>query len=191
MKILVVEDEKKVRDFIRQALEQAGMVVDTAGHRADLLSLLCTSSYNVIVLDRLLEGWDSLEILDEIRTRQPQSKTLLLSALSDVEEKVKGLSLGADDYLGKPFHVSELIARIHVLNRRGTEKRCTSKATQLIYQDLKIDLEKQKIFRGERKISLTKKEFQILVLLARNPVMVFSKSKILDQVWDLNHFPES
>ena len=101
------------------------------------------------------------------------------------------MRLGADDYLGKPFHVSELIARIHVLDRRGTEKRGASKATQLIYQDLKIDLETQKIFRGEKKISLTKKEFQILVLLARNPGMVFSKSKILDQVWDLNHFPES
>ena len=104
---------------------------------------------------------------------------------------MKGLSLGADDYLGKPFHVSELIARIHALDRRGAEKRGTAKATQLVYQDLKIDLETQKVCRGEKKLSLTKKEFQILVLLARNPGMVFSKAKILDQVWDLNHFPES
>ena len=189
MKILVAEDEKKVQKFIRQALEEAGMVVDTVITYTELLAALKANTYDALVLDRLLQGHDTLESIQIIRQQTPNIKILVLSALSDVEEKVKGLTEGADDYLGKPFHVSELLARLRTIARRPTTT--STKDTLIIYQDLKIDLGTQKVFRSETRLDLTSKEFKILCLLARHPGQIFSKTNILDQVWDLNHYPES
>ena len=191
MKVLLAEDEKKVRDFIKQALEQAGMVVDTATNQSDLLAFLSTSSFDVLVLDRLLGSWDSLSALSEIRKQYPPLKVLVLSALGEINDRVAGLTEGADDYLPKPFHVSELVARLRTLARRTGSEKQSGKDTILTYEDLKIDLEAQKAYRGTKRIDVTKKEFQILSLLARHPGMVFSKASILNQVWDMNHFPES
>ena len=191
MRILVVEDEVKVRTFIQQALEGAGMVVDAVSSPADLLVSLKTSAYDILVLDRLLKGYDLLDSLTEVRRTAPQSKILFLSALSEVGEKVKGLTEGADDYLGKPFHISELIARLRSLYRRGQDKKSPAKDTVLIHKNLKIDLETQRVYRNEKRIELTGKEFRILCLFARNPQRIFSKMEILDLVWDMNHFPES
>ncbi len=191
MRILVVEDERKVRNFISQALVQAGMTVDALGSLSDIHLSLQTHPYDVIVLDRLLGAVDSLGSVLEMKRQFPQTKVLILSALSEVDERVKGLTDGADDYLGKPFHVSELIARIRALGRRETQREKGAKDNVLSYDDLKIDLEKQKVFRQGKAVELTGKEFRILCLLAKTPGQVFSKSRILDQVWDLNHFPES
>ncbi|MFA4973242.1 MAG: response regulator transcription factor [bacterium] len=191
MKVLIVEDEKKVRAFIEQALDQAGMVVDTVGSAQDMLSALETSSYDVIVLDRLLDGVDALEDVGKIRDLAPDVKVLVLSALGDVDDKVKGLTEGADDYMGKPFNVSELTARIRALVRRKHKLGGPAKDTMIEYEDLKIDLERQRVFRGDARVDLTRKEFQVLTLLARRPGAVFSKSAILDQAWDMNHYPES
>ena len=190
MRILIAEDEPKVLNFISQALESAGMIVDKVSQLEDLECLLKTSSqtsYDVIVLDRLLHGQDSLDRLSEIRKKSPASKILILSALSEVEDKVRGLTEGADDYLGKPFHVAELVARLRTLGKRGDSQ----KASQLTYADLVIDLSTQKVMRGKDKIDLTAKEFRLLSLLIRYPGRIFSRSDLLDQVWDLNHFPES
>jgi DNA-binding response OmpR family regulator len=191
MKALVVEDEKKVQAFIRQALEQAGFVVDTASNEHDMMILLSSFAYDVLILDRLLRGSDSLCKMEEIRRARSGMKVLVLSALGDVEDKVRGLSEGADDYLGKPFHVEELVARVRELLRRSASDIKRSKDTVIEYEDLKIDLEKQRVYRGGNKIDLTKKEFQVLTLLARKPGAVFSKSSILDHAWDINHAPES
>jgi len=191
MRVLVVEDERKVRNFIEQALQQAGMTVDSVANIEELKASLAANSYDVLVLDRLLEGQDSINEVLSLKRQTPSIKILILSALSEVDEKVQGLSEGADDYLGKPFHVSELIARIRALGRRGEQWEKGGKDTLLVYQDLKIDLEKQKVFRSEKVVELTGKEFRLLCLLAKSPGQVFSKSRILDQVWDLNHFPES
>ncbi len=191
MRILVVEDEKKVQRFIKQALEQAGMVVDTVGTVTDMLAALQSVAYDAIVLDRLLGSADSLDSLDEIRKSSPHSKVIVLSALAEVEDKVKGLSQGADDYMGKPFHVAELVARIRTLTRREAAVEHAVKDNLVAFEDLKIDLEKQRVFRGEKRIDLTGKEFRILCLLARHPGQIFSKAAILDQAWDLNHYPES
>ncbi len=190
MRILVAEDEKKVQIFIRQALEQAGMTVDSVKTYSELLALLQSTSYDALVLDRLLHGRDMVDSLGEIRAYAKNAKLLILSALSDVDEKVKGLSEGADDYLGKPFHVSELLARLRAITRRTIEKG-TGKDTHLRFDDLSIDLGTQKVWRGNNKIILTNKEFRVLCLLARHPGQIFSKTAILDQVWDLNHYPES
>ncbi|MBI5298761.1 MAG: response regulator transcription factor [Deltaproteobacteria bacterium] len=188
MKILVAEDEKKVRKFIRQALEEAGMVVDSVTTHSELLAALKANTYDALILDRLLQGHDTINSIQSIRKESPTMKILFLSALSDVEEKVKGLTEGADDYLGKPFHVSELLARLRTITRRPTS---SIKDTMLVYEDLKIDLGTQKVFRKENRIDLTSKEFRILCLFARHPGQIFSKTSILDQAWDLNHFPES
>jgi two-component system, OmpR family, response regulator len=191
MRILVVEDEKKVQRFITQALEGAGMVVDTVGTLPDMLASLEAVTFDAIVLDRLLAGHDSLTALGEVRRLQPHAKVLVLSALAEVEDKVQGLTQGADDYLGKPFHVAELVARLRTLLRREAQAEKPGRDTVLAFEDLTIDLEKQRVARGERRIDLTGKEFRILCLLARHPGQIFSKAAILDQVWDLNHFPES
>jgi two-component system copper resistance phosphate regulon response regulator CusR len=191
MRILVVEDEKKVREFITRALEQAGMVVDTVENTADLFATLDAVEYDALVLDRLLGGHDSLESIREIRGHHPHVKILVLSALSEVDDKVRGLTEGADDYLGKPFHVAELVARLRTLLRRVSDEERPARDTSLSYEDLSIDLEKQRVTRGDRRIDLTGKEFRLLCLFARHPGQIFSKAALLDQVWDLNHYPES
>ncbi len=191
MKILVVEDEIKVANFVKQALEEAGMTVDAVATLGDLLSLLKTSTYDVLVLDRLVKGHDLADELTKIRRISQGAKLLILSALADVEDKVKGLTQGADDYLAKPFHVSELIARVRVLGRRAGPANGQGKDTVLVYQDLKVDLETQRVFRNEKRIDLTGKEYRLLCLLVRHPGRIFSKMELLDQVWDMNHFPES
>jgi two-component system, OmpR family, response regulator len=190
MRVLVVEDELKVQSFIKEALESAGMVVDAVGNLSDFLTSLAVNSYDVVVLDRLLRGKDSLDYLKEIQTRNSQTKILFLSALSEVEDKVKGLTAGADDYLGKPFHVSELVARVQAIGRRD-EPQGPGGANLLSYQDLQIELDTQRVSRAGNKISLTGKEFKMLTLLIKHPGKIFSKAMLLDQVWDLNHFPES
>jgi len=163
------------------------MTVDDVSSYEDLLSVIRTGTYDVIVLDRLLKGQDSLESLPAIRRYAPLAQVLVLSALKEVEDKVKGLSEGADDYLGKPFHVTELIARIRALIRRTTSSGRNHNI--LVYQDIKIELDTQKVFRGTQKIELTGKEFKILCLLARHPGQVFSRIQILDRVWDMHHDP--
>lgn len=190
-RVLVVEDEPKVREFISQALTQAGMTVDALPDLADLKTALSTRSYDLLVLDRLLQGRDSLHSVLELRQHAPSLKVLVLSALSEVDEKVRGLSEGADDYLGKPFHVNELIARVRALLRRSEGAESNRKATELQFEGLRIDLEKQKVFREGKAVELTGKEFRLLCLLAKSPGQVFSKAMLLDQVWDMNHFPES
>lgn len=191
MKVLVAEDERKVRNFITQALEDAGMVSDAVESLSDLMASVKANVYDAIVLDRMLGPDDSIEAIAQIREACPRARILVLSALSEVEEKVRGLSEGADDYLGKPFHVAELIARLRVLMRRGEPSDRAAKDTLLTYADLRVDLETQRVFRGEQRIELTSKEFKILCLLARHPGHIFSKAAILDEVWDLNHYPES
>ncbi|QQR79480.1 MAG: response regulator transcription factor [Deltaproteobacteria bacterium] len=188
MRVLIVEDEPKVLSFISQALESSGMTVDKVSAVSEVKLITKTLSFDVIVLDRLLHGEDSLEALSEIRRNNPLAKILVLSALSEVDEKVRGLTEGADDYLGKPFHVAELVARIRVLAKRSDSP---AKTSQLSYADLLMDLNSQKVMRGNCKIDLTAKEFRLLSLLLRNPGRVYSRSDLLDQVWDLNHFPES
>ena len=191
MKVLIAEDEKKVRNFLTQALSSDGMAVDAVAGIDELLVALKTSTYDAILLDRLLGNKDSIESLATIRRMAPKSKVLVLSALSEVGEKVRGLSEGADDYLGKPFHISELIARLRALCRRAEAASVASKDTVIHFGDLKIDLQTQRVVRGSQKIDLTAKEYKLLCLLARHPGEVFTKTKILDEVWEVNHLPES
>lgn len=185
LNVLVVEDEPKVQRFIRTALEQSGMTVQTLNNLDEVEDHLQLGTYDLLILDRLIEKRDSLSILN--RLKKYPTKILILSALGEVDERVSGLELGADDYLPKPFHVSELIARVKSLTRRPST---SSKSENILeYLDLEVRFESQEVKRGNASISLTAKEFKLLTLLARHPKKIFSRSELLDRVWGVNSDP--
>lgn len=189
MKVLIVEDETKVLNFVKNGLKSAEMSVDTATDLSEMFSNLLSVKYDVIVLDRLLGGVDSVKYLSEIRKKSPGTRIVILSALSDVDDRVEGLTEGADDYIAKPFHVSELIARIRALVRRQESE--ASQSNLLKYGDLSIKLDSQRVERDGKRIELTAKEYKLLVFLVRQPQKIFSKAQLLDHVWELQYYPES
>jgi DNA-binding response OmpR family regulator len=190
MKVLVVEDEAKVLKFIQKGLSNSEISVDTSTSIDELFSNLLSISYDAIVLDRLLKGVDSIRYLSEIKKKAPQAKIIVLSALSEVDDKVEGLTSGADDYLGKPFHIDELLARLRALCRRGNADQ-TGKDHILTFKDLTINLDNQKVERGGKRIELTAKEYKLLVYLVKKPNRVFPKTELINKVWELNYYPES
>jgi DNA-binding response OmpR family regulator len=185
LNVLVVEDEPKVQRFIRQALEQSGMSVETLDNLDDVEAHLETGNFEILVLDRLVGKRDSLSILS--RLKKFPVKILILSALGEVDDRVSGLDLGADDYLAKPFHVSELVARIRNLSRREASSKVSDNVLQ--HLDLEIRFDTQEVKRSGRPIQLTAKEFKLISLLARWPKKIFSRAELLDRVWGVNSDP--
>ncbi|EKD41406.1 MAG: hypothetical protein ACD_73C00729G0003 [uncultured bacterium] len=188
MKVLIVEDETKVLNFVKNGLSSAEMSVDAVKSIDEMFSNMMSIQYDVIVLDRLLNGVDSVRYIADVRKKSPSTKIIILSALSDVEDKVAGLTQGADDYLGKPFNMTELIARIRSLTRRSEGD---ANSNLISYEDLVIKLDSQRVEREGKKLDLTAKEYKLLVLLAKNPNKIYSKSQLLDHVWELQYYPES
>jgi two-component system, OmpR family, response regulator len=187
--VFVVEDEPKVQKFVRKALEAAGMQVESTDNLDELEPFLIRVPFDVIVLDRLLGRRDSLPMVPEIKRIRPEAKVLFLSALGDLDQRVSGLEIGADDYLAKPFHVTELVARVRALARRPAIDEGAENL--LRFNDLEIRMETQEVHRGGRAVPLTAKEFKLLTLLARKPQKVFSREEILDRVWGVNADPGS
>jgi two-component system copper resistance phosphate regulon response regulator CusR len=183
MKVLIVEDEIKTGEYVRQGLHEAGYATDLARNGPDGLHLALTSDYDLLVLDVMLPGIDGLQILQTLRGMNKQLPVLFLTARDRVEDRVKGLELGADDYLVKPFAFSELLARVRTLLRRG--RSCTE-ATALTLADLELDLLRRRVTRSGRRIDLTAKEFALLELLLRRQGEVLPRSLIASQVWDMN-----
>ena len=186
MKILIIEDETKTGDYLCKGLGENGFVVDLATNGDDGLHLAQTGNYDVIVLDVMLPGKDGWTVLQELRCKL-QTPVLFLTARDKVEDRVKGLELGADDYLVKPFAFSELLARVRTLLRRG-------KVTQpevLRVADLELDPVRRKATRDQSKINLTAKEFTLLHLLMRRQGEVLSRTFIAEQVWDMNFHSET
>ncbi len=183
MKILVVEDEEKTGAYLRQGLSEAGFVVDLVSDGFDGLHLALNESYALIVLDVMLPGINGWQILQGIRRAGKEAPVLFLTALDPVEDRVKGLELGADDYLVKPFAFSELLARIRTLLRRGAKMK---EAEQLRVADLELDLLRRRVSRAGTRIDLTVKEFALLELLMRRQGEVLPRSLIASQVWDMN-----
>jgi len=182
VKILVVEDEKKAAGYLRKGLAENGYVVDLAADGEDGLTLARSGSYELVILDVMLPGRDGWSVLGELRRGGLQTPVLFLTARDSLADRVKGLNLGADNYLVKPFAFSELLARVRSILRRGPVRR----EDTLKHADLEIDLVRHRASRGGRKIDLTPKEFALLALLARRPGEVLSRTAIAEEVWDMN-----
>ena len=182
MKLLIVEDEQKTGDYLKQGLSEAGFVVDLVRTGTDGMHVALTEDYDLVVLDVMLPGIDGWQVLQGIRSGGKQLPVLFLTARDRVEERVKGLELGADDYLVKPFAFSELLARIRTLLRRGKEVE----SPVLGVLDLELHLLSRRVTRAGRRITLTAKEFALLELFLRHRGEVLPRSLIASQVWDMN-----
>ncbi len=185
MKLLVVDDEIKLAEYLRKGLSEEGYVVEIAHNGVDGLHLAMLGGHDLIVLDSMLPGIDGLGFLAALR-HSKQTPVLMLTARQRVEDRVKGLQAGADDYLLKPFAFSELVARIQVLLRRVRPTREPERATVLGLADLELDLVRRKATRAGTRLDLTAKEFVLLTLLLRCQGEVLSRTEIAEQVWDIN-----
>ena len=185
MKILLVEDEAKIADFARKGLEEAGFIVDHADNGDDEYDLATTGSYDAIVLDIMLPGRDGLSILRQLREKKNAVPVILLTARSELNERLDGLNQGADDYLTKPFYVEELIARIHAVARRSAGNELSI----LKIEDLSVNLITREVTRGEEQIELTTREFALLTYLMRSPGRVYSRTQIHEHVWNYGFEP--
>ncbi|MEO7937502.1 MAG: heavy metal response regulator transcription factor [Burkholderiaceae bacterium] len=183
MKILIAEDEPKTGNYLRRGLSEAGYVVDLVDNGLDGLHLAMDGGYDLIVLDVMLPGMDGWQVLKNLRTGGQETPVLFLTARDHVEDRVKGLELGADDYLVKPFSFSELLARVRTILRRGSKN---TEVTILKAADLELDLLRRRVTRAGKRIDLTAKEFGLLELLLRRQGEVLPRSLIASQVWDMN-----
>jgi two-component system, OmpR family, copper resistance phosphate regulon response regulator CusR len=181
MRILVVEDELKAGEYLHKGLTESGFIVDWARTGTDGLHLANTESYDLIVLDVMLPGMTGWQVVQELRKSQ-ETPVLFLTARDDVADRIKGLALGADDYLVKPFSFAELVMRIRTLLRRGPIRELN----RLEIADMEIDVLKRRVTRAGERIDLTAKEFALLHLLAERQGEVLSRSLIASQVWDMN-----
>jgi two-component system copper resistance phosphate regulon response regulator CusR len=182
MRILVVEDEIKAAAYLQRGLTENGYVVDVAHDGEDGLHLALNGEYDLIILDVMLPERSGWSVIAEMHRQGKETPTLFLTARDAVEDRIKGLELGADDYLVKPFAFSELLARVRNILRRGPARQ----PDLLEIADLRIDLLRHKASRGGKRLDLTPKEFALLSLLARRQGEVLSRSLIADQVWDMN-----
>jgi two-component system copper resistance phosphate regulon response regulator CusR len=183
LKILVVEDEPKTGDYLKQGLAEAGFVVHLARDGLDGLHFALTEAYDLVVLDVMLPGIDGWQVLQGIRRAGMEVPVIFLTARDEVDDRVKGLELGADDYLVKPFAFSEFLARVRTLLRRGGKAK---ESEFLRAADLELDLMRRRVTRAGKKIELTSKEFALLELLLRRQGEVLPRSLIASQVWDMN-----
>ncbi|QIQ21490.1 heavy metal response regulator transcription factor [Zophobihabitans entericus] len=183
MKLLVVEDEHKTGEYLRQGLVESGFVVDLTHNGLDGYHKAMTEEYDLIILDVMLPDISGWKIIESLREAGKDTQILLLSAMGRIEDKVKGLNLGADDYLVKPFSFAELLARIKSLLRRNSPQ---VNLNQLTITDLVMDLPKRTVTRSGKRIDLTNKEFLLLEYFLRHPGEVLPRSLIASQVWDMN-----
>lgn len=184
MRLLVIEDEEKTAKYLIKGFYEHGFMADTAQDGESALYQLAHHHYDLILLDILLPKYDGWTVIKEIKSMRPFLPIIFLTACGDVEDKVKGLNLGADDYLIKPFSFCELLARVRSLLRRTTAKQANS---LLCVEDLKIDIVKHKATRAGTKLDLTAKEFLLLIFLVQHQGEVLSRTLIAERVWDI-HF---
>ena len=183
MKLLIVEDEPKTGDYLKQGLTEAGFITDLARDGWDGLELARTGHYELMILDVMLPGLNGWQVLEGVRHAGIDMPVLFLTARDQVEDRVKGLELGADDYLVKPFAFAELLARVRSLVRRG---HASLESPVLRLADLELDLLRRRALRGGHRIELTAKEFSLLELFMRRQGEVLPRSLIASQVWDMN-----
>ena len=188
MKILLVEDDRRASEYLAKGLRELGHAVEQAFDGEAGLTAAETTSYDVLVLDRMLPKLDGLEIVTRLRAAGSGVPILILSALDEVDERVQGLRAGGDDYLAKPYHLEELAARLDALARRQGE---AGPAGKLKLADLELDARARKVTRAGRKIELTTREFQLLEFLMRHAGQVVTRTMILEGVWDYHFDPKT
>ncbi len=186
MRVLVAEDDQVIADFVSQGLREAGYAVDVASTGPDALRKALDDQYDAAVMDVMLPGLDGLSVIEQLRAKQQRTPVLILSARHTVDDRVKGLQAGGDDYLTKPFAFAELLARLQALLRRSAG---TSEPTRLVVGDLTMDLLSRKVERAGTSIELRPREFALLEYLMRHPGRVLSKTMILSHVWGYSFDP--
>jgi heavy metal response regulator len=182
MRLLVVEDEKRIADFLCRGLQGAGYAVDAAATGTAGLGLIHSTDYDLVILDLMLPDMDGLQVLEKIRNRQVGPPVLILSARGALDDRVKGLETGADDYLVKPFAFVELLARVRALLRRGQPA-----PERLQVADLSLDCVRRKVTRNNENVELAPKEFSILEYMMRNRGRPLSRTMIVEHVWDMDY----
>lgn len=188
MRILVIEDDKKIASFIANGLKQAGFAVDIAYNGEEGLNLALAEPYDAAVVDIMLPILDGLSVIEELRSNNINTPVIILSAKRSVDDRVRGLEIGGDDYLTKPFSFSELLARIYALMRRSSGAK---ESTKLKVGTLSMDLLNREVIRDDKKINLQPREFALLEYLMRSAERVLSKTLIMEHVYDYNFDPQT
>lgn len=188
MKLLVIEDDREAAAYIVKGLAESGYVVDHAADGREGLFMASSGSYDALIVDRMLPGMDGLTLIAALRAAENRTPVLILSALGAVDDRVKGLRAGGDDYLVKPFAFAELLARIEALLRRGSGGQAT---TRLRVGDLEMDLLARSVRRGTQEIELLPREFRLLEFLMRHAGQVITRTMLLESVWDYHFDPQT
>jgi two-component system OmpR family response regulator len=188
LRMLVIEDDAKIASFIVRGLKESGFAVDHADNGKDGLNLALSTPYDAAVVDVMLPKQDGLSVIEELRRRKVRTPVIILSAKRSVEDRVKGLQIGGDDYLIKPFSFAELLARVQALLRRATPG---GELSPLVVGDLSLDLLTRDCMRSGKKIDLQPREFALLEYLMRNVGRVMTKTLILEHVWGYHFYPQT
>jgi len=188
MRILLVEDDPKISAFIAQGLKQNGFAVDQCADGADGLHMALSETYSAAVIDLMLPGMDGLKLIEEMRKSRVNTPVIILSAKRSVDDRVKGLQSGGDDYLAKPFSFAELLARLQALIRRSTS---SAETTQLVVGNLSMNLLTREVMRDGAVLTLQPREFSLLEFFLRNPGKVLSKTMIMEHVWNYTFDPQT
>jgi two-component system OmpR family response regulator len=192
MRVLVIEDDKDAAAYMARGLAESGHTVEVAHNGKDGLLMAATEGFDVLVVDRMLPGLDGLSLVKTLRATGNRTPVLFLSALGEVDDRVKGLRAGGDDYLVKPYAFSELLARLEALiRRRAAEGSSEGRETVLRYADLTMDLLARRVERAGREIDLQPREFKILEVLMRHPGQVMTRTMLLEKVWDYRFDPQT
>lgn len=187
MKILVVEDEKQIADFVKKGLAEQGFLVEHCANGDEAMVLMFSQPYDAIVLDIMLPGRDGLSILKQFRKKGHATPVILLTARSELDERIEGLNIGADDYMTKPFYVEELAARLHAVARRTSDE-----ATSLLQAgDLTVNLITREVKVAGKSVKLTSREFGLLEYLMRSPGRVYTRTQMLEHVWGYDFDPNT
>ena len=189
MKLLVIEDDREAAAYIAKGLSESGYVVDLAPDGRTGLFMASSGNYDALIIDRMLPGMDGLALLTALRAAEIRTPVLILSALGAVDDRVKGLRAGGDDYLAKPFAFAELLARIEALLRRGSS--ASTQPTRLKVGDLEMDLLTRNVTRGGQEIELLPREFHLLEFLMRHAGQVVTRTMLLENVWDYHFDPQT
>ena len=187
MKILLVEDEKQIADFAKKGLAEQGFLVEHCGHGDEALVLMLSQPYDAVVLDIMLPGRDGLSILKQFRKKGHSTPVILLTARSELDERIEGLNTGADDYLTKPFYVEELAARLHAVRRRSSDES----ASMLRAGDVTVNLLSREVKVAGTPVKLTAREFSLLEYLMRSPGRVYTRTQMLEHVWGYDFDPNT